>query len=439
MNSTVMSRYRWNVVTLLFFATTINYIDRQVMGLLKDDLAKAFNWTETDYGNLVTAFSAAYAIGLLAFGRIVDKLGSKMGYTISITLWSIAAMANAAAKSTFGFGAARVALGFGEGGNFPSAIKATAEWFPKKERAFATGIFNAGANIGAVVGPAIVYGIARQQGWESAFLWTGAIGFVWLVLWWVFYEVPARHKKINKAEFDYIHSDEITPADPVATEAAIQEPQKKIPWVKLFGIRQTWAFLFGKLLTDPVWWFFLFWMPSYLSNTYNVNMKDSLGLPIIVIYTITSVGSIGGGWLSSYLIKRGWPIFKARKTSMLIFAVCVLPVMLIQYVDNLWTAVLLLSLATAAHQAWSANIFTTASDMFPKSALSSVVGIGGMAGSVGGMLFPLVVGAMLDHYKVLGNINTGYNLLFTICAFAYLLAWLLMHLFAPKMEMVEVK
>nr|WP_282457499.1 MFS transporter [Chitinophaga sedimenti] len=302
----------------------------------------------------------------------------------------------------------------------------------------ATGIFNAGANIGAVAGPAIVYGIAKQHGWESAFLWTGAIGFVWLALWLVFYEIPARHKKISKAEFDHIHSDEVAAVDPIATEAAIREPQKKIAWGRLFGIRQTWAFLFGKLLTDPVWWFFLFWVPSYLTNAYGVNMKDSLGLPIIVIYTITSVGSIGGGWLSSYLIKRGWPIFKARKTSMFIFAVCVVPIMMIQYVNNLWVAVLLLSLATAAHQAWSANIFTTASDMFPKSALSSVVGIGGMAGSVGGMLFPMFAGAMLDHYKVLGNINTGYNLLFTICAFAYLVAWLLMHFFAPKMEMVKV-
>ncbi|WP_295116663.1 MFS transporter [uncultured Chitinophaga sp.] len=429
MNSTVMSKYRWNVVTLLFFATTINYIDRQVVGLLKDDLAVAFNWTETDYGNLVTAFSAAYAVGLLAFGRIVDKLGSKLGYTISITIWSIAAMANAAAKTTFGFGVARVALGFGEGGNFPSAIKAVAEWFPKKERAFATGIFNAGANIGAVVGPVIVYWIAREHGWESAFLWTGAIGFAWLILWWIFYDLPTKHKKINQAELAHIHSD----------DAGVDAPVQKIPWVKLFSIRQTWAFVFGKLLTDPIWWFFLFWIPSYLGNKYNINMKDTLGLPVIIIYTITSVGSIGGGWLSSKLINSGWPIFKARKVSMLIFAICVIPIFLIQFTTNMWAGVLLISLAAAAHQAWSANIFTTASDMFPKSALSSVVGIGGMAGSIGGMLFPIFVGAMLDHYKLLGNIDAGYNILFSICAGAYIVAWLMMHFFAPKMEKVEVK
>lgn len=429
MNSTVMSKYRWTVVTLLFFATTINYIDRQVVGLLKNDLEKVFNWTEKDYGILSSAFSAAYAIGLLLFGRLVDKVGSKLGYTISISIWSIAAMANAAAKSTLGFGIARVSLGLGEGGNFPSAIKAIAEWFPKKERALATGIFNAGANIGAVAGPVIVYWIATKHGWQSAFLWTGAIGFAWLILWWVFYEIPGRHKKINKEEFDHIHSDDLVTA----------QPTKKIAWGKLFGIRQTWAFLFGKLLTDPVWWFFLFWMPDYIGKRYDYNMKATLGLPVIVIYTVASIGSVGGGWLSSYLIKKGWPIFKARKVSMLMFAISVFPVILIQFTSSMWVAVGLLSLAAAAHQAWSANIFTTASDMFPKSALSSVVGIGGMAGSIGGMLFPLFVGALLDHYKLLGNINIGYNILFTICAFAYLLAWLMMHIFAPKMEIVEIK
>jgi ACS family hexuronate transporter-like MFS transporter len=429
MNSTKIGRYRWTICALLFFATTINYIDRQVIGLLKGDLEVQFRWTETDYSYIVIAFSAAYAIGLLAFGRFVDKIGTKTGYAISLVVWSIAAMAHALAKSTLGFGIARASLGLGESGNFPAAIKAVAEWFPKKERAFATGIFNAGANLGPVIAPALVYWIAQTQGWQSAFIWTGAIGFIWLIFWFIFYDVPSKSKRVTKEEYDYIHSD----------KDEQQIVGKKISWFKLFGIRQTWAFVFGKLLTDPVWWFFLFWLPSYFSSAYNVNLQESYGLPIIIIYTMVSVGSVGGGWLSSYLIKKGWPVFKARKTSMLIFAVCVLPIMTARYTSNMWVAVALVGLAAAAHQAWSANIFTTVSDMFPKYAVSSVVGIGGMAGSIGGMLFPLLVGSMLDHYKALGDVNVGYNILFIICGFAYLLAWGIMHLFAPRMEQVAIQ
>ena len=427
MNSTVIGRYRWRICALLFFATTINYIDRQVIGLLKPVLEKEFSWSESQYSEIVMVFSACYAIGLLGFGRLVDKIGTKLGYTISIVVWSIAAMAHALAKSTLGFGAARALLGLGEAGNFPVAIKSVAEWFPKKERAFATGIFNSGANIGAVAAPAVVPWLASSYGWQEAFIWTGVIGFIWLIFWLVMYELPARHKKLSKAEFDYIHSDQ--------EEAT--EPQRKVPWVKLFGIRQTWAFVFGKLLTDPIWWFFLFWLPSYFSTTFKLDIKN-LGLPLIIVYTATTLGSVGGGYLSGWFINRGWPVFKARKTAMFIFAICVLPIVTARYTDNMWVAVGLISLAAAAHQAWSANIFTTASDMFPKYALSSVVGIGGMAGSVGGMLFPIVVGALLDHYKALGNIGAGYNILFLICGVMYLLAWVMMHLFAPKMERVNI-
>ena len=430
MDSTSIGRYRWRVCALLFFATTINYIDRQVIGLLKPILEQDFHWTESDFGNIVTAFSASYALGLLLFGRLVDKIGTKLGYTLSIIVWSFAAMAHALAKSTLGFGAARVFLGLGESGNFPVAIKTVAEWFPKKERALATGIFNSGANIGAVVAPVVVPWLAGSYGWQHAFFWTGVIGFVWLVFWIFMYEIPARHKKLTQAEYDHIHSDHEEVQD-------IKSDGPKVGWLQLLSIRQTWAFVFGKLLTDPIWWFFLFWLPSYFSTTFNLDFKKP-NLQLIIIYTATTVGSIGGGYLSSWLIKKGWPVFKARKVSMFIFAICVVPIMFAKQTNDVWVAVGLISLAAAAHQAWSANIFTTASDMFPKYAVSSVVGIGGMAGSVGGSLFPLLVGRLLDHYKLLGNVGTGYNILFIICGCAYLLAWVMMHLFAPKMERVKV-
>ncbi|HEY9258550.1 MFS transporter, partial [Chitinophaga sp.] len=321
MNSTTLGKYRWRVCALLFVATTINYIDRQILGLLKTDLSTEFGWSEKDYSNLVMAFSASYAVGLLFFGALVDKIGSKLGYTVSVVVWSLSAMAHGLVRSTLGFGVVRSVLGISEAGNFPAAIKATAEWFPKKERAFATGIFNSGSNIAAVVGPLMVYWLANNHGWRNAFVWTGAIGFIWLIFWWFLYEIPSRHKKLSKAEYDHIHSD----------QEVEEEKPKPVKWIKLLGIRQTWAFVFGKLLTDPVWWFFLFWLPGYLESIFHVNMKSSLGLPIIIIYSITSFGSIGGGWLSSHLIKSGWPVFRARKVSMLIFALCVVPIVFIQY------------------------------------------------------------------------------------------------------------
>ncbi|MBK7870302.1 MAG: MFS transporter [Saprospiraceae bacterium] len=422
-----IGKYRWTVVALLFFATTINYLDRQVIGLLKPTLETQFNWTEIDYSNIVMAFTAAYALGLLVFGRFIDVIGTKMGYIISIIVWSIAAMAHAVAKSTFGFGVARAALGLGESGNFPAAIKAVAEWFPKKERALATGIFNSGANIGAVVAPIMVPWILGAYGWQEAFIITGAIGFIWLIFWWIFYEIPEKQRRLSQPEFDYIHSD----------DESSDAHGEKIKWGKLFSVRQTWAFFFGKFLTDPIWWFFLFWLPSYFSTTFEIDLKKP-SLELAVIYTMTTIGSIGGGYLSGYFIKKGWPVFRARKIAMLIFALCVVPIMTAQFATNVWVAVALISLAAAAHQAWSANIFTTASDMFPKKAVSSVVGIGGMAGSIGGVLFPLFVGYLLEAYKTAGNITAGYNIIFSICGCAYLIAWVVMHFFAPKMERVNL-
>ena len=423
-----IGKYRWTVVALLFFATTINYLDRQVIGLLKPTLEKAFSWSETDYGYVVMSFSAAYALGLLIFGRVIDRIGTKKGYIISIIAWSVAAIGHAFARSTFGFGVARAALGLGEAGNFPAAIKAVAEWFPKKERALATGIFNSGANIGAVAAPIMVPWILGVWGWEEAFIITGAIGFIWLIFWWIFYEIPTKQKRLSQPEFEYIHSDPAEPGD---------GDEKPVKRTQLFRIRQTWAFFFGKLLTDPIWWFFLFWLPSYFSSTFNIDLKKP-SLELVIVYTATTIGSIGGGYLSGYFIRLGWPVFRARKTAMLIFALCVVPIVLAQFATNVWAAVGLISLAAAAHQAWSANIFTTASDMFPKKAVSSIVGIGGMAGAVGGILFPMVVGRLLDFYKAAGNISAGYNLLFVICGCAYLLAWGIMHLFTPRMEQVKL-
>ena len=423
-----IGRYRWVIVTLLFFATTVNYIDRQVIGLLKDNLARDFHWSEKDYSDIVMAFTAAYAVSLLGFGRLIDRIGTKLGYTISILIWSVAAMLHALAKGTFSFGLARTALGLGEGGNFPAAIKAVAEWFPKKERAFATGIFNSGSNIAAVIGPPVIAWIFSSYGWQEAFVWTGALGFIWLIFWWWLFDIPAKQKRLSSAEFEYIHSD--------ASDIELQ-PEAKVSWKRLITVRQTWAFIFGKFLTDPVWWFYLFWIPSYFNNTYHLNLQTS-AIHVSTVYVIASFGSILGGYFSGWLIKRGMPVYKARKTAMLVYAICVVPVFFVRYTTSIWPAVWLISLATAAHQAWSANIFTTASDMFPKRAVSSVVGIGGMAGSIGGVLFPLLVGIILDHFKLLGKLGTGYNIIFLICSVLYLVAWLVMHLLSPKMEQVEV-
>ena len=422
MSKSPIGNQRWIVVALLFFATTINYIDRQVIGLLKPTLEVEFGWSEKDYANIVMAFTAAYALGLLVFGRIIDKIGTKMGFSISIVFWSIAACLHGVVKTTFGFGIARAALGWGESGNFPAAIKTVAEWFPKKERALATGIFNSGANIGAVFAPILVPTILALYGWQEAFIITGAIGFVWLIFWLYYYEIPNRHKKVTEAELAHIHSD----------NEEDTSNEKPITWGTLFRVRQTYVFIAGKLLTDPIWWFFLFWLPSYFSTSFNLDLKKP-GWPLVIIYMATSIGSIGGGYLSSYFIQKGWPVYKARKTAMFIFALCVLPIMSAKYATNMWVAVALISLAAAAHQAWSANIFTVASDMFPKKAISSVVGIGGMAGSIGGVLFPIFVGYILETYRQLGDSTAGYNIIFFVCGLMYMLAWAVMHFISPKM------
>jgi MFS transporter, ACS family, hexuronate transporter len=445
MSKSLIGTYRWTVVALLFFATSINYIDRQVIGLLKPELTRVFGWNNTTFGTINGIFQFFYAFGLLAFGRIVDKVGTKIGYTISIIIWSVAAMAHALARSTFGFTIARSGLGLGESGNFPSAIKSIAEWFPKKERALATGIFNSGANIGAVIAPIMVPWILGVYGWQMAFIITGSLGFIWLIFWWLVYEIPSRKKGLGKAEFDYIHSDGedrvpdvITPSTPgplSAFNTAVTPASGAVSWSKLLTVRQTWAFVFGKFLTDPIWWFFLFWLPGYFSDTFHLDLSKP-GWPLVIVYSATTIGSIGGGYLSSYLIKKGWPIYKARKSAMLFFAICVVPIITARYFGNMWIIVGLISLAAAAHQAWSANIFTTASDMFPKKAVSSIIGIGGMAGSVGGIIFQPLVGWLLDYFTRLGNKGLGYNLIFLICGCAYLLAWLIMHFFAPKMEQV---
>ena len=434
MQQQAIGKLRWTICALIFFATTINYLDRAVISLLKPDLEKEFSWTESDYSNIVIAFQLCYAIGLLFAGRLIDKVGTKIGYAVSIFAWSIAAICHALVNSTFGFGVARGFLGITEAGNFPSAIKTVAEWFPKKERAFATGIFNSGTNIGAVVAPLTVPLIAAKMGWQWAFILTGAIGFIWLVLWIAFYEIPARHKRLSKEEYDYIHSDadEIKVSDEVADTG-------KISWFKLLGFKQTWVFVLGKFLTDPIWWFYLFWLPAFLKAQYGLT-GTAVAMPIALVYSMSTFGSVIGGWLPLYFIKKGWAVFRARKTSMFIYALFALPVVFAQLLGsvNMWLAVIIIGVATSGHQAWSANIFTTVSDMFPKKAVGSVTGIGGMAGALGGILIAKLAGALFDHYKALDSIETGYYIMFFVCGFGYLIAWLLMHLLSPKMKRVEV-
>lgn len=409
---------RWSICALLFFATTINYIDRQVIGILAKDLQTGLGWHELDYGNIVAAFNAAYALGLLFAGRLMDRFGTRIGYTIALTLWSLAAMGHALARSAFGFGVARAVLGLGEAGNFPAAIKTVAEWFPKKERALATGIFNAGSNVGAIVAPLTVPWIAIHFGWQWAFILTGAIGLVWLAFWIPLYARPEVHPRLSKRELAHVQSD---PPDPVGV---------KTPWLRLIPHRQTSAFAIGKYMTDPIWWFYLYWIPNFFRDNHKLNLT-TIGLPLIVIYIIADVGSIGGGWLSSSLIKRGWTTNRARKTAMLICALAVTPIMFASNVKHLWMAVGLVGLAAAAHQGWSANIFTMASDMFPRRAVGSVVGIGGMAGAFNGATMAVIVGYILEVT------HSNYRIPFFIAGSAYLIALLIIHLLVPRMEPVE--
>ena len=435
-----VGRYRWTICSLLFFATTINYLDRSVISLLKNDLEIRFHWTESDYSDIVIAFQVSYAIGMLIAGRFIDKVGTKIGYAVSLALWSFASMGHALVQSTIGFLIARSALGISEAGNFPAAIKTTAEWFPKKERAYATGIFNSGANIGAILAPLTVPFIVVKWGWQEAFIFTGAFGLIWLVFWFIFYEVPAKQKRLSKSEFDYIHSDadevDNKPGNPELTSDV--EINKRVPWIKLLKFNQTWAFIVGKFLTDPIWWFYLFWLPAFLYAQYGLD-GTGVALPVAIVYSMSTVGSIWGGWLPMYFIKRGWPVFRARKTSMLIYAFLVIPVVFAQYLGsmNMWLAVFIIGIATSAHQAWSANIFTTVSDMFPKKTVASVTGMGGMAGAFGGILIAFLAGKLFDHFKSIGNLDAGYYIMFIICGCSYLVAWVLMNLLAPKMRRIE--
>jgi len=429
-----MTNYRWTICALVFFATTINYLDRQVISLLKPILEKEFNWSESDYSNIVAAFQLAYAFGMLGVGSIIDKIGSKLGYAISLILWSIASIMHAFASSTFGFGVARAALGATEAGNFPAAIKVVAEWFPKKERAFATGIFNSGTNIGAVIAPLIVPWIAFTYNWQMAFISTGAVGFIWLIFWFLIYRAPAKHQSVNAAELQHIQSD----AD--FEKADGSNAEENIPWIKLLSFKQTWAFAVGKFLSDGVWWFFLFWLPAFLISEYKL-VGMEISFPVAVVYMMAGVGSVAGGWLPMWFMNnKGWDIVRSRKTSMLIYAVFPILVMFSQAAGayNMWYAVIIIGVAMAAHQAWSANILTTVSDMFPKKSIGAVIGIGGMVGGFGSITVAKTAGALLDYYKAQNNIQTGYYILFLFCGTAYLIAWFLMfRVLAPKMTPIH--
>jgi len=425
--ATPSTNYRWIVCALLFFATTINYIDRQILALIKPILDEQLHWTNEQFGYTNAFFQLSYAISLLIFGWVVDRFGTKTGYAASIAAWSVAAISHAFVTTIGGFYAARVALGLGEGGNFPSAIKAVALWFPKRERATATAIFNSGTNVGAIIAPLIVPAIALSLGWHWAFIFAGIAGFIWLFFWGPFYNVPEKIKATNAAELEHIRSDR----DDTSRDG------EKISWLSLLGYRQTWAFVVAKALTDPVWWFFLTWLPDFFKQTRHLDIKNS-GYMLATIYGLATVLSIGAGMVVGRLVKSGWSVTRARKTGMLIFACGVLPIVFVKDVGD-WSAVLLIGLACAAHQAWSANLFTTASDMFPKRAVASVVGLGGMAGSGLGFAFPIFAGQLLDRFKAQGNISGGYAVLFGFCAGAYLLAFALQHVLAPKFEMVELK
>ncbi len=423
--ATPKTGYRWFICFMLFAATTINYLDRQILGLLKPTLERVFSWGEAEYAYIVMAFTATYAAGQLLYGRVIDRIGTRLGYIISVTVWSVAAMLHAAVRGTLGFGAVRALLGIGESGNYPGGVKTVAEWFPRRERALAVGIFDSGSNIGACVGPLLVPVILALYGWQLAFIITGSLGFIWLIFWVWLYEVPARQKRLSKPEYDYIHSDQ--EEEPAGAGAP--------SWGRLLRLRQTWTFIAGKFFTDPIWYFFLFWLPSYFDKSFHLDLKKP-SVPLLIVYAGTMIGSIGGGALSSWLIRKGWPVYKARKAALLVAAIAVVPVMVTRYTDNMWVVVAFISLSVAANQAWSANIFTIVSDMFPKRAISSVVGLGGMAGAVGGVLFENLIGFVLDYFKRAGDIVVGYNLIFIVCGSSFLVAWAVIHWLTPKMEKV---
>lgn len=410
--------YRWTICALLFAATTINYIDRQVLGILAPTLQRELHWSEQDYAAIVSWFSFAYAIGFLGAGRLMDRIGVKKGYAIAIVTWSAAAMSHALATTAMGFSFARAALGFGESGNFPGAIKATAEWFPRKERALATGIFNAGSNIGAIVTPLFIPYVALHFGWRWAFLCTGTLSLLWLVAWLTFYDSPEKHKRVSAQELAYIRSDPVEDTTPVS-------------WGEVLRHRQAWAFVLGKFLTDPVWWFYLFWLPKFLDANFGVKLAG-IAAPLVVIYLVADVGSIYGGYLSGAIIKRGATVNRGRKTAMLIAAMLIVPTMFAPRMSSMWGAVALVSVAAASHQWWSANLFTTASDMFPRRAVASIVGFGGFAGAIGGVIFQRVVGFLLQHDPM------AYRYIFVFCGLIYIVALGLIHLIVPRLEPVQL-
>ena len=461
-----LGRHRWTICALIFAATTINYLDRNVLGLLKPVLAAGGVFgadkanQELNYSSVVICFQIAYAVGLLFAGKIIDKVGTKKGYAWALIGWSFAAIGHAFGHHTWSFGFWRAALGVTEAGNFPAANKAVAEWFPKKERAFATGLYNSGTNLGAIVAPLTVPYIAKAWGWEWAFILTGVVGFTWLIFWYAFYASPAaklQSGKLSQAEYDFIHSD----VDEQEAERA-DVAKVKVSWFKLLTFRQTWAFVLGKFLTDPIWWFFLFWLPSFLAGenarkvkeymvanpSYTGSETDIPGIiswpfAVALIYMVSTGGSILGGWLPKKFINGGMDANQARKTAMFIYALFPLTVLLASRLGaiNTWYAVATIAIACAAHQAWSANIFTTVSDMFPKKVVASVTGIGGMAGAVGGILIARAAGVLLAHYQHLedqglGKKEQGYAIMFVICGLAYIVAWTLMHLLVPKFKKI---
>ena len=413
----LIGRYRWRICALCFFATTINYVDRQVLGVLAPDLQRVFGWNELQYSNLVNAFQGAYALGLLVAGNFIDRVGTRLGYAVAIGIWSLATIGTGFAHTVFGFSVARSALGIGESGNFPAAIKTIAEWFPRKERAFATGIFNSGANIGAVLAPILVPWLMVRYGWQSAFLVTGSLSALWIIPWLVMYRPPQDHPGVSRAELNYIQSD---PPEPVS----------KVRWIELLTHRQTWAFVIGKFMTDPIWWFFMFWLPKFLNSKHGLSITE-LGWPLVIVYNFATLGSIGGGWLAARFLKRGWSVNRARKTAMLTCAIAVTPIMFAASVSSLWVAVGLIGLATAAHQGWSANIFTLASDMFPHRAVGSVVGMGGFGGAVGGMVIATFTGFVLQ-------LTGSYVPMFILAGSVYLIALLIIQLLAPRLEPAEI-
>ena len=416
--ATIIGRYRWRICTLLFFVTTLIYLERQVLGVLAPELERVIGWDEIQYGNIVMAFQMAYALGMLLSGRFLDVVGPRIGYALAIAVWTLATSGQSLARSVLAFAIARFVLGLAEAPNFPAAIKTVAEWFPNKERALATGIFNSGANIGAIVAPATAPWVAAHFGWQWAFVFLGVLSAIWIVPWAVTYRQPERHPRLSATELAYIQSDP-------------QEPAVRVPWVRLVPHRQTWAFLIGKFLTDPIWWFFLYWLAKFLNQQYGLT-RTGLGWPLVIVYTGSMVGSVCGGWLPAKFLKMGWSLNRARKTAMLICAVAVLPVTFAATGGKLWLTVALVSLATAAHQGWSANLFTLPSDTFPKQAVASVVGIGGFGGAVGGMLIATLTGLVLER-------THSYVPMFVMASLAYLVAIAIIHLVLPTLERANLE